>query len=147
MTQSAQSADFNAAFRGRFTNLLSWEKLEALWQTVRRQAGAGWYIYAVGLPPPTRPSTANEVNRFLDEVHALLRHDHREDYCGIVYVDNPDDPRLIKIFDPNHLGVSCGSSKSPPKPGWILSRLPPQPLEDNRVLPARRQRWWQALWA
>ena len=75
-----------------------------------------------------------------------MRDHHREDYCGIVYVDNQDDPGFIKIFDPGHLGVSCGFSQNLKLPGWIMCRIPPQPLEDSRVLPAKRQRWWQALW-
>jgi hypothetical protein len=55
----------------------------------------------------------------------LLREEHREAYCGIVYADDLENPRLIKIYDPNKLGSSCGSSKNPPGPGWIMSRLPP----------------------
>jgi len=41
-----------------------------------------------------------------------LRADHHESYCGIVYADDLDKPRLIKIYDPNNLGSSCGSSKT-----------------------------------
>jgi hypothetical protein len=55
----------------------------------------------------------------------LLRDEHRESYCGIVYADDLDKPRLIKIYDPNNLGSSCGSSKNPPGPGWIMSRCAP----------------------
>jgi hypothetical protein len=139
-------ADFHTAFRGRFSNLLTWDSLDTLWQTVRAQAGAGWYIYAIGMPAPTRPASADDVKRFVDALDALLRHDHREDYCGIVYVDNREAPTLVKIFDPHNLGTSCGSSKHAPLPGWILSRLPPEPLVDKRSLPAGRQRWWHALW-
>jgi hypothetical protein len=138
--------DFQTAFRGRFSNLLSWDSLDTLWQAVRAQAGAGWYIYAIGMPAPTQPASADDVIRFIDAVDALLRHDHREEYCGIVYVDNTEAPTLVKIFDPHNLGTSCGSSKNAPLPGWILSRLPPEPLTDKRPLPAARQRWWRTLW-
>ncbi|MCK7500047.1 MAG: hypothetical protein MZW92_64195 [Comamonadaceae bacterium] len=36
----------------------------------------------------------------------LLRKEHREDYCGIVYADDlrPADA-CVKIYDPNNLGV------------------------------------------
>jgi hypothetical protein len=71
---------------------------------------------------------------------------HREDYCGNVYTDNLEVPALIKIFDPNHFGISCSFSSNPPLPGWVMSLIPPQPIESRRPLPASRQRWWQTLW-
>ena len=139
--------NFYLAFRGNFNSLLSWKQLDAFWDVVRARADAGWYLYAVGTPPPTLPSTARDVVKFITEADALLRNDHREDYCGIVYADNTSAPSFIKIFDPNHLGVSCGFSHNPPLPGWIMSLIPPHPLETQRPLPASRERWWQALWA
>jgi hypothetical protein len=63
--------------------------------------------------------------KFIDEVDALLHHEHFEDYCGIVYTDSTKDPALIKIFDPDNFGVSCGFSNNPPLPGWVLSLIPP----------------------
>jgi hypothetical protein len=143
---SVTQATFDAAFRGNFASLLSWESLTDFWTTLRATADEGWYLYAVGMPLPQAPSTGTDVLTFIDAVDRLLRHDHREDYCGIVYVDSREHPTLIKIFDPNHLGVACGFSKHPPLPGWIMSRIPPTPLHDRRVLPMGRQRWWNALW-
>lgn len=143
---TATAAEFQSAFRGRFSSLLSWDHLDLFWQRLRARADAGWHIYAVGLPPPQRPHAADDVERFVAGVDELLRREHREEYCGIVYTDDVDHPTFIKIFDPNHLGVSCGSSKHPPLPGWIMSLLPPTPLEDKRVLPQNRIRWWDALW-
>lgn len=52
----------------------------------------------------------------------------------IVYADDLENPRLINICDPDKRGSSCGSSKNPPLPGWIMSRLPP------RRHPCRRSR-------
>ena len=137
---------FYKAFRGNFTSLLSWQQLDEFWNVVRQKADAGWYIYAIGTPVPTQPSTSEAVAKFITEVDALLRNDHHEDYCGIVYADSKENPTLVKIFDPNNLGVSCGFSNNPPLPGWVLSLVPPQSLESKRPLPAGRHRWWQALW-
>jgi hypothetical protein len=74
-----------------------------------------------------------------------LRKEHHEDYCGIVYADDLDDPRLIKIYDPNHLGTSCGSSKNRILPGWIMSRMPPSDLDPPHFVPQNRKRWWQGF--
>lgn len=140
------SSDFYTAFRGRFVSLLRWEDLAAFWDVLRARAGAGWYLYAVGEPVPKHPSTAEEVERFIAAVDALLHRDHREDYCGIVYTDSRENPTLVKIFDPQNLGVACGFSTNPPKPGWVMSLIPPEPLEDRRPLPEARRRWWRSLW-
>lgn len=145
---SAQEIEnpFYTSFRGNFIGVLSWEDLDAFWEVVRRNAGAGWYVYAIGEAPPATPATAEQVNTFLDEVDALLRKEHDEDYCGIVYADNKTEPSMIKIFDPNNLGVQCGFSDNPPLPGWIMSRLQPMALHDRAHRPENRKRWWRRLW-
>jgi hypothetical protein len=138
--------DFLAAFRGRFVGILEWDQLDAFWQTLKDQADKGWYIYAIGEDVPTRVSTADEVRNFIREIDALLRKEHEEEYCGIVYADDKRNPGFIKIFDPNNLGVVCGYSDNPPLPGWILSTIAPVELNDSTILPGNRRRWWQRLW-
>jgi hypothetical protein len=140
---TADTDAYLAAFRGSFTSTLRWPQLDALWQRVR-ESPDGWYVYAVGEAPPDAPLPGDDLLRFVDEVDALLRREHDEDYCGIVYADDPGDPGMIKVYDPNNLGVSCGYSDNPPLPGWVLSRLPPVDLAAVRQ-PAGRRRWWQRL--
>ncbi len=142
----SNSNTFHQAFRGNFSSLLSWQQLDEFWNVVRHNAGAGWYLYAIGTPAPTQPASAADVVKFIAEVDKLLHEEHYEDYCGIVYTDSREAPTMIKIFDPNNLGVSCGYSNNPPLPGWLMSLIPPQPLESRRPLPASRERWWQTLW-
>lgn len=137
---------FYSAFRGHFTSLLRWEDLDAFWRVVRENAAAGWYVYAIGELAPVQPSTAEQVNNFLNEVDALLRKEHQEDYCGIVYTDSKTEPSMIKIFDPNNLGVQCGFSDNPPLPGWVMSQLPPVSLKGDDHRPEGRKRWWRKLW-
>jgi hypothetical protein len=143
--QSTPSDPFLAAFRGSFTSALRWHQLDALWGRVGERADLGWYLYAVGEPPPGAPADAGRVRTFVAEIDALLRAEHKEDFCGIVYADDPAAPSLIKIYDPHHLGVSCGSSANPPLPGWVMSLLPPCDLPVTRVLPGNRRRWWHSL--
>jgi len=112
---------------------------------LRAQANKGWYIYAIGLPVPQQAASVANVESFIDAVDKLLRLEHDEEYCGIVYTDDTENPSFVKIYDPNHLGVSCGCSKNPPLPGWSLSLTRPQLLEDRRILSANRVRWWQSL--
>jgi len=138
---------FLDAFRGSFTSLMQWTQLDEFWTTVLARADTGWYIYCIGEPVPVRPCSTAQVEKFVQEVNTLLRRDHDESYCGIVYADSKSNPGFVKIFDPNNLGVSCGSSKNPPLPGWTMSLLPPTQLESKRPLPESRRRWWRSLWA
>jgi len=144
MTEQAVDS-YRAAFKGRFENVLRWEQLDALWAVLQQDAAGGWYIYAVGEEPPQRPADEALVRSFIGEIDQLLRKEHAEDYCGVVFADSMDSPRFVKIFDPHNLGVSCGFSDNPPLPGWILSKLPPVDLQAPVNLPANRRRWWNRL--
>jgi len=134
---------FRTAFKGRFENVLRWEQLDELWEVLHRDADGDWHIYAVGETPPESPASAQQVRQFLAEITRLLRQEHAEDYCGIVFTDSMQTPSFVKIFDPNNLGVSCGYSDNPPLPGWIISKLAPVDLEAPAPMPGNRQRWWQ----
>ncbi len=146
MTVVPPEQDFSAydrLYNGLLFSLLSWEQLAAFWPRVAPEAG--WYLCAAGEGAAEAPMDTATVARFLRDVDELLHREHDEDYCGIVYADDLENPSLIKIFDPNHLGVSCGSSKNRIAPGWVLSKVRPRPIEPTWVVPANRRRWWQAV--
>lgn len=136
--------DYLTAFRGSFTSALRWHHLDDLWERLRENP-EGWFVYAIGHAPPGSVMSREEFLKFLQEVDLLLRTEHDEDYCGIVYADDLQEPAMVKIYDPNNLGVVCGYSDNPPLPGWVLSRIPPVDLEADRPLPNNRRRWWQKL--
>lgn len=145
-TENNQITEFQRLYRGRVWSVMGWDQLTALWQRI--DPAAGWYLQAVGVSPaPTIPDAADAatVSAFIERIDALLRADHHESYCGIVYADDLENPRLIKIFDPNNLGSSCGSSKNPPGPGWIMSRVEPDEILAERPAPENRKRWWRSL--
>ena len=144
MSISIEEAYLNA-FKGNFTSTMRWHDLDSFWETLKSYADDQWYIYAVGEEPPDDTVNKQYLLSFVDNVDELLRKEHDEDYCGIVYVDNKESPEFIKIFDPNNLGVSCGFSENPPLPGWILSRIQPVELETALNPPKNRQRWWQRI--
>ncbi len=142
---NAPQNEFLTAFRGSFTSTLRWHQFERLWELLRTQSPGGWHVYAVGEPPPDACLTEQQLTLFLCEMEVLLRREHDEDYCGIVYADDLASPAFVKIFDPNNLGVSCGYSDNPPLPGWILSRLKPIDLPSAVIQTASRKRWWRRL--
>jgi len=141
------SDPFLLAFRGSFTGIRKWEDLDVFWNTLRNKSDQRWYVYAIGEEVPTEPVTGEKLLHFIEEIDTLLRQEHQEDYCGIVYVDNKTEPAFIKIYDPNNLGVVCGYSDNPPLPGWTITHLPPAELSRDTFLPKNRQRWWQRIFS
>lgn len=128
---------------GRFEGILRWPDLDALWLRVKA-SGVPWYIYEVGMDVPDAPIVAHNLDAEIGVIDKLLHENHKEDYCGIVYVDDPDMPTLIKVFGPKNLGASCGSSGSKTWPRWILSHIPPTEIGiklDDKGKPA----WWKAF--
>jgi len=135
--------EFQRLYTGRVWSVMGWDQLTAFWKRI--DPTAGWYLLAAGAVPATLPADAAAVTGFIEQIDKLLREEHHESYCGIVYADDLENPRLIKIYDPNNLGSSCGSSKNPPGPGWIMSReMPDESISMVRV-PENRKRWWQRL--
>ena len=137
--------EFDRYYHGLLYSVMRWDQLAAFWDRV--DADAGWYLYAVGHELPDSTSPADKVRQFMRELDELLRREHHEDYCAIVYADDLARPNFIKIYDPNHLGSSCGSSstKSSVLPGWLMSRTPPRELQLNAPVTGQRKRWWQAF--
>lgn len=136
---------FLDAFRGSFSGILRWPQLDEFWQRLIQDDNQDWYIYAVGETPPTEPANRKQLEHFITGINELLRKEHQEDYCGVVYADDLQHPAFIKIFDPNNLGVSCGFSEFPPLPGWILSVIQPTDLPSAIPQPGNRKRWWQKI--
>lgn len=140
------SEEFLEKYNGLLRGVMRWDKLDSLWASIRKQKSEGWYIYALGHELPEKIADSDDVERFVERMDKLLREEHDEDYCGIVYTDDFSQPTLVKIFDPNNLGTSCGSSKIPPLPGWVMSKNKPEILDASLLLPGNRKRWWSRLW-
>src|SRR4030067_698020 len=88
---------FQRALYGMLYGIMRWDQLTQFWAKV--DAGAGWDLYAVGAEAPAQPADAQHVIKFMRDLDSLLRREHQEDYCGIVYADNLDQPSFIKIYD------------------------------------------------
>ncbi len=122
------TADFLTRYKGCFTNMLRWPQVDALWQTLITQHDKSWFLYSTNKPAPANPSSHETLIAYIKDIDTQIREQHKYDYCGIVYVDEPASPNLIKIYHPKNLGASCGSSGSRPIPGWILSTIAPVDL-------------------
>lgn len=135
------SNEFMKHYRGKFIGLLSWNDFDGFMSMLGKETPSDWYIYHLDETPPENVTTTEDWQPFLSRTAAYIRDKHKEDYCGVVYVDDKQNPSMVKIFDPGNLGVSCGFSDQPPLPAWVLSRLPPVDLVEatrSEVTP-----WWQ----
>ena len=140
-------SEFLSKYQGYLSGVMKWDDLSRLWSNILQQSDATWYLYAVGEGVPLSTATTEQLQQFITSIDALLHKEHDEDYCGIVYVDNAENPSFVKIYDPNNLGVVCGYSDNPPLPGWVMSMATPEDLQQAFPPPASRQRWWKKIFA
>lgn len=138
-------SDYLRAYNGLLKGILRWPELDTVWARLHDRNDGGWYVYTIGQPPPGAPASRDEFERFLHEIRRRLLDEHKDDYCGIVYVDNPEEPGFLKIYDPGNLGMVCGSSEAPPLPGWTLSRVTPDDLEAVTLRPDKHRHWWRRI--
>ncbi len=140
-------SEFLQKYRGFLGGVMKWHDLSNLWSQIREQQDTHWFIYAVGEEVPVTTATTEQLIQFIESIDELLHKEHDEDYCGIVYVDDAENPSFVKIYDPNNLGVVCGFSENPPLPGWVMSQVQPEDLELAFPPPASRKRWWKKIFA
>ena len=144
MTMPETPGTFSQQLNGHLYGVLHWAQLDDLWIRVKASP-EGWYASLAGEAVPTSVLSADALRNFVDEVDALLRREHQQDFCGIVYVDQREQPSFIKIFDPHNLGSSCSRNATPIPPRWVLSRCQPERIEDDAPLPSSRRHWWQRV--
>lgn len=136
---------FETKLNGSLYGLLRWSDWEVLRQRLLKEPSDPWFVYAVGAEVPDAALSPAGFRLMLAEIDATLRRDHREDHLGIVYADDLVRPTLVKIYDPNNLGSTCGSIGHRVPPGWVLSLYPPSAIATPAPLPGGRRRWWASL--
>ena len=135
------SADaYDRRLAGRMAGMPHWSDLEALWAAMRA-APEGWYLVEAGQAVPQQPLQPAALLAQLEAVDALLRREHPQRYCGIVYADDATAPEMVKVFDPRGLGAMCGCSAEPTPARWVFSRLrPASPTSAPSASAASRRR-------
>ena len=145
--KSADEPDFKKCFKGKFYGVLRWHQLDHIWDVIKSNETGGWYIYEVNKPVPDSATQNIDLATTIEQIDQHLRNEHEENYCGIVYADNLDNPEFIKVFDPKSLGTSCSIAKTPPLPKWIISKIKPQQLTQQKEATNKTKRWLGNLFA
>lgn len=137
---------FVKKFKGNFSGILRWHEFDAFWETLALRSDEDWYIYKIGDAPPETTSSVDQFTTFIAETSQFLRVNHKEKYCGVVYVDDVEEPSFIKIFHPKNLGFGiCSIVKNTPLPGWILSRVKPVDLAIPAEPAGIQFKWWNKI--
>ena len=117
-------------FQGRFIGVMQWEDCNALLENLINNPD-DWYLYDTLTQVPTTTISAEVFVENINKIKTVLTEEHQERYCGIVYTDDLKTPSFVKIFHPNNLGKTCGSSEHPPIPQWLLSKIPPEDVVEK----------------
>lgn len=107
---------------------MQWDDCHALFEKLNSDPD-GWYLYDTSKVAPKIVANANEFIDTLNGIKKIIKSEHQERYCGIVYTNDLDKPDFVKIFHPNNLGKVCGSSENPSIPRWLLSKNKPINIE------------------
>ncbi|CAC9580802.1 hypothetical protein [uncultured Gammaproteobacteria bacterium] len=116
--------DYLAQFQDRFIGIMQWEDCHALFEKLSNNSN-DWYLYNTSKVVPKTVVNANDFLNAINNIKKVIKSEHQERYCGIVYTNDLNNPDFVKIFHPNNLGKSCGSSENPPIPQWLLSKIKP----------------------
>ncbi|MBT8420143.1 MAG: hypothetical protein KJO08_04695 [Gammaproteobacteria bacterium] len=144
---------FEERLRGKFSGILRWADLDTLWERILAEP-EGWYLYETREDPPEHIVDSAGLRDIIHSIDRVLREKHKHDYCGIVYADDPAEPGMVKIYDPENLGVVCGPGGERILPRWILSRERPERLRSghatqntgNSVLWGNNT-WWRRIFS
>lgn len=140
-------SQFMALYQGYLQGIMKWTDFDDLMRVLKDPHDKQWFVYHVGDDLPTQVTSQEQFELFINEIDVLFKKEHEEDYCGIVYANNPKDPQLVKFYDPNNLGVVCGFSDNPPLPGWVISTTKPEDLELAFPPVGARKRWWKRIFS
>jgi hypothetical protein len=136
-------ARFVRHYLGGFSGILRWRQLDELWQWLNQHHPGEWYLYQTDTVPPAEPLSQDDLGLQLEQIDQYLRHTHKADYCGVVYVDDPKAPTYIKVYNPKGMGSSCSMSEIPPLPKWIISLERPENLKELLEQTEKTHPWWQ----
>lgn len=113
-----------AQFQGRFIGIMQWDDYHALFERLSGNPN-DWYLYDTSKVTPKTVVSADDFLNSINNIKKIIKNERQERYCGIVYTNSLNSPDFVKIFHPNNLGKSCGSSENPPIPQWLLSKIKP----------------------
>lgn len=138
---------FRQRLNGRFDGLVRQEDTAGLGVTVA--ARNGWYLVDPQGELPGEPVDGCAARDHLLVLVAEILREERGVWSTMVYVQNRNDPWIIKVFHPRRAGCGCGGGGGV-TPWWVLTRLVPEAVPGWNgaacAVPATREvSWWRKI--
>jgi len=121
-------SNFIERFNGRFNGIMNLEECFEFFNNLKSNP-CDWYLYDTDKSPSVETLSKESFIQSIEEIKNIIKTDHSESYCGLVYVDDLNNPEFFKIFHPKNMGKTCGGSDNPPLPRWVFSKTLPENLE------------------
>ena len=124
--------NYTEKLTSKFYGIMSWDDCYKLFDNLYENSN-NWYFYDLDLAEPSNILVSSEFQEKITDIKNTIKELHQERYCGIVYTDDLKEPSMVKVFHPNNLGKSCGSSENPPLPRWIISKIQPTKIIQSQA--------------
>ncbi len=128
------SYSFTQLFRGTLRGLRTEEEYEAL----AKSSVGTWFASKFG-DGDVKKIDGSEVCRMLLESKDMVK---KRNMLNITfpytYVANPEEPQMIKIYDPLQCGSGCSTSS--PDPWWVFSRVEPAEEELRDLMTPKEEK-------
>jgi hypothetical protein len=123
----SENLSFARRLSGRFDGMIRQEDAERLAQTM---AGLdGWYLVEPQGALPQQAVDGATASRHLGELLQEILREERGVWSTLVYVQNQEDPWIVKVFHPRRAGCGCGGQGGI-LPWWVLSRIAPEAVAE-----------------
>ncbi|MBF0124426.1 MAG: hypothetical protein HQL60_03715 [Magnetococcales bacterium] len=146
---------FSERLQGRFDGLIRLADVERLRQAMI--ANTGWYLIEPGVLSPTNEAAMDGITacHHLDKLVTEILRIERGVWSTLIYVQELEDPWIVKIYHPRRAGCGCGSGSDTILPWWVMTRLQPEPIAEWQAVtscttePMQHDQpaaWWRRLW-
>ncbi|MBF0182775.1 MAG: hypothetical protein HQM06_00095 [Magnetococcales bacterium] len=130
----SENASFAKRLSGRFDGMIRQEDAERLAHTMVDLDG--WYLLEPSRAPPAQPVDGPTASRHLEQLLQEILREEKGVWSTMVYVQNQEDPWIIKVFHPRRAGCGCGGQGGI-VPWWVLSRVKPEQVAEWQITACR----------
>ena len=118
---------FPQRLKGRFNGLV---RLADAWTLAAGVvAYEGWYLLDPSKPAEIKEVSGSEVGCHLEELLEEILREEKGVWSTLVYVQDIQDPQIIKVYHPRRAGCGCGGQGGI-LPWWVLTRIKPEPVPE-----------------
>ncbi|WP_130472028.1 hypothetical protein [Candidatus Magnetaquicoccus inordinatus] len=123
----SETPSFAKRLSGRFDGMIRQEDAQRLAHTIANLDG--WYLVEPHTDPPAQTVDGPTASRHLEQLLEEILREESGVWSTMVYVQNQEDPWIVKVFHPRRAGCGCGGQGGI-VPWWVLSRIKPEQIAE-----------------